>query len=87
MENLAKMELPAFLMLNHISRGKNEGEYVSVRARINPVHITSYVETFNMEDKKMVAIFVAGQTYIVDMTIEEVDAMMENIDRGVSIRE
>ncbi len=87
-----KADQPNFLFITHISKGRKEGEWQSAKTRINPFHITSYTETFLLnyeghEFKKMVGIFVSSQVFIVDMTIEEVDKMMSEIDRSLTFEE
>lgn len=84
--------MPNFLKIKHIAKGKEEGDWVSVDVRINPYNIHCYMERFilkyNGEDiKKVTAIFVANDIFFVDMTIEEADKMMEDIDKAITFND
>lgn len=91
MSDLAKMELPNFVKTHcHASFGKDK--MVKLKLRINPMQISSYVEehfvlTEGSVPIEATRIFVGGQPYVIDMKIEEVDEMIENIERGMSIKE
>lgn len=92
MEDTIKASLPNFVKITTISGGKEKGDWVETKARINPYHITSYFETFvtnyKGEDvKKCVGFYVGSYPFVVDMTIEEADEMIENIDRSLSFKE
>jgi len=87
-----KAELPNWLMVTHVAKGKQEGEWALAKARLNPYQISSYVEIFltnymGEEVKKMILIYCGGAAYCVDMTIEEADEMMSNVDRSMSFNE
>jgi len=76
-------------MITHISPGKGGVGHFLAKTRVNPYHITSYIDAVipnynGKEDYIGTAIFCGGQAYIVDMTIEEVDKMMDSIDRSLS---
>lgn len=92
MNDIIKASLPNFVKLTTISVGKEKGEWVETQARINPYHITSYFETFltnyKGEDvKKCIGFYVGSNPFVIDMTIDEADEMIENIDRGLSFKE
>lgn len=87
-----KAQLPNFVNVVSIGKGKKEGEWVEIKSRINPYHITCYNESFvqnykGEEIKKVVAFNISGLSYYVDMTIEEADKMMGKIDRSLSFKE
>lgn len=87
-----KANLPNFVNIISVSRGRNEGEWVELNARINPYHITSYHEVFlkdykGSDLKKVTCFYVAGNSYCVDMTIEEADQMIQDIDRSLYFKE
>ncbi len=82
-----KMEYPNFIKVKMFVKDKDDKDMLG-ELRINPVCISSYYEGFHGDtDKRVTVIYVAGNRYLLDMTIEEVDEMMENIDRGMSIKE
>ncbi len=92
MEQIMKAELPNFVKIVCISKGKEEGEWISFNSRINPYHITSYYEAFILSYKgeavkKVVVFTVGGNSFSVDMTVEEADKMMDDIDRSLSFKE
>jgi len=83
----AKMDLPAFVKIKIHAKG-NDKEYL-LKARINPFHISSYWESaikVQNEDVPITCVIVGSERYNVDMTIEEFDEMIKNIDRGLSIK-
>jgi hypothetical protein len=89
---MSKIEYPSFINVTIKMKGRNEGDaHVWGRARINPIAISSYYEAFEDEGNettaRVTAIIVYGNLFVVNMTIEEVDEMMQNIERGFSINE
>ncbi len=89
---MLKAELPNFLMITTIGKGKEELDYIDIKTRINPYHITSYCEGFldnykGDSTRKVTIMYVSGVQYWVDMSIEDVDEMMRNIDRSLSFNE
>lgn len=89
---MIEAKMPNFLKINHIGGGKEKGEWAIVKVRINPYNIYCYMEIFiqnynGQEIKKVVALHVANDIFIVDMTIEEADKMMEDIDRSLTFNE
>lgn len=88
---ITKADLPSFVKVKNIGPGRDKGEWVEVEARFNPFYVTSYYERFlenykGEELKKVICFIVASAAYYVDMTIEEADKMMEDIDRGLSYK-
>lgn len=84
--------MPNFLKIESIAKGKKEGEWVIVKVRVNPYNIHCYMEFFitnykGQDIKKIVALFVSNEVFYVDMTIEEADQMMEDIDRTITFNE
>jgi len=89
MTDLAKMEYANFVKVIMLTKGK-DNENTFGKLRINPMSISSYFEAFDTRGEKIVpitAMCVGGSTYYLDMKIEEVDEMMDSIDRGFSIKE
>lgn len=89
---MMKANMPNFLKITHIGKGKEEGDWVKVKVRINPYNIHCYMEAFitkyeGKDVKKMIAIFVSNDVFYVDMTIEEADKMMEDIDRTITFND
>lgn len=90
MSDLAKMEMPNFIKTKCIMSFKEDGSMRKIDCRINPLHITSYYYSFYNDggDKKdATAMYIGGVYYLIDMTVSEVDEMIESIDRGMSIKE
>lgn len=86
-----KVEMPNFLKLPAFAQGR-DGRFFEVKARLNPSSIYSYTEGFMDDDgglstKPVTIIYCAGNKFWVDMTIDEVDRMMEEIDRGLTIND
>ena len=81
------MEYPNFIKVPMFVTGK-DGKDVLGKLRINPIAVSSYFEGFHGEnDNPITVIIVGGSKYLLDMTVQEVDDMMEHIDRGMSIKE
>jgi hypothetical protein len=84
----AKMELPEFVKV-HIWATVN-GKNHQLKGRINPFHISSYcgaaIKGDDGVDIPATRVIVGGQDYVVTMTIEEFDEMIDNIDRGLSLK-
>jgi hypothetical protein len=84
-----KARFAGFLKLNGII-SFGEGKYVSTRFRLNPNAITSYYATEFIptgEDPKQMVTVYCGHPYMVDMSLEEFDKCMEEIERGISFEE
>jgi len=88
MSDITKMEYPAFLKLPILMKGK-DGEDKIGELRVNPMMISSYYGGYNSGDKdrEITMIYVSGQSYMIDMKMSEVNEMMENIERGMSIKD
>lgn len=89
MEEQAKMEYPAFIKTTCIVTVKDESDHKKIKVRINPAAVTSYVESFYKKGEDVImcsVIYCGGTSYLVDMTIDEMDKMMEEIDRGFSVK-
>jgi hypothetical protein len=92
MSEFQKIDQPSYVKITAISKGIKEEDFVFFKARFNPYNVASYYETFFQKNqgqdiKKVVCFVVSGVSFCVDMTIEEADEMMENIDRSLSIKE
>lgn len=89
MSDLAKMDMPGFIKT--FCTGKIDDKHIKVAVRINPMSISSYAENGEVnidgESTPVTLVYVGGSTYNVCMSIKEVDEMMENIERGMSIKE
>lgn len=89
MEDTAKIEMPNFIHTTCIMSLKEGGNAVKLPVRINPYHITSYYgASYIDDDKEMLCtiIYCGGKSYTIDMKIEEVDEMLEDVDKSISIK-
>ncbi len=83
----AKMELPEFVQV-YVYATVGEKNH-KLKCRINPFHVSSYTETAIKEgdgEIPVTYVMVGSKDYLVAMTIEEFDEMMDNIDRGLSLK-
>lgn len=84
-----KLEYPNFIKVNSYVKTSNPDDgYLLVKTRINPMSITSYFSMLLSLDgvnKDITGMHVGGSVYYIDMTIEQVDNMMDAIDRTLSI--
>ncbi len=83
----AKMELPQFVHVPIVMRKSEsiEDGFIKTKARMNPFHISSYSAS-KYGESPCVCCIVGGTSYYVDMTIEEFDEMIGNIDRGLTLK-
>lgn len=93
MPDEAKIEYPNFIKTTIIAFIEDAGskKAISLKVRINPLSITSYVEGIyrneNNEAKPCTVMYAGGTAYNLEMNIEEVDEMMQNIERGFQINQ
>jgi hypothetical protein len=84
-----KARFAGFLKVNGIIKFNND-TYAQTKFRLNPNAITSYYacefKPDNEEPKQMVMVY-CGHPYMVDMSLEEFDKCMEEIERGISFEE
>jgi hypothetical protein len=84
--SIIKAELPNFVQVTGLMKGVEIDKYIEFKVRINPYHINSYHEA-TAGTKNIVVFNVSGLSYLVNMTIEEADKMMQEIDRSLSFNE
>ena len=90
MSDLAKMELPNFIRTKAVVWYGDDDEPTIVECRINPFHISSYYENrlhHKGKTVKITVVYCGSATYNLEMSISEIDDMMENVDRGLSMKE
>ncbi len=91
MSDLAKMEYPNFIKTTCWVTAKDGDKLYPLKVRISPISISSYIQDILIDSDgtkiDSTRVFVGGMSYNLRMTVEEVDEMMENIDRGMSIKE
>lgn len=89
---MIKADQPNFVKIVGIGQGKEKGDWCDVQIRFNPYYVTSYheafVDNYKGEDMKKIVVFHVGSaSYFIEMTIEEANSMMEDIDRSLSFKE
>ncbi len=90
MSEQTRIEYPNFINVTAIVYSKQDSQKpILLKARINPISITSYIEGVYPDEKggmiPCTTIYAGGVSYSINMKIDEVDKMMLDIERGLNI--